>query len=71
MTNFLLSSLTTAARYSKAQFKKKTRNCEAVQEQFLQKLLLAHQNTELGQKYNFKDIDTVEAFQKKDSSSAL
>ena len=65
MMNFLLSGLTAAARYSSAQFKNKTRHCEAMQEQFLKKLLLEHKNTELGQKYNFQELGTVEAFQKR------
>ena len=62
MTNFLLSLLTAVARRTKANFVKKTRQTEAVQEQFLRDLLLAHQHTELGQKYGLSEIKTIDRF---------
>ncbi len=62
MTNLLLSSLVAVARHTKANFVKKTRDCEAVQEQFLRDLLLVHQDTELGQKYGLSKIKTIDSF---------
>lgn len=58
----LLSLLTTVARHTKANFVKKTRCTEAVQEQFLRDLLLIHQDTELGRKYGLSEIKTIERF---------
>ena len=65
MTNFLLPVLQTVAEHTKDNFVKKTRQVEAVQERFLQDLLRTHQATELGQKYRFKDIGTVEQFRQR------
>ncbi len=62
MANLLLSSLAAIARHTKATFVKKTRDCEAVQEQFLRDLLLVHQDTELGQKYRLREIKTIDSF---------
>ncbi|MBD2451694.1 GH3 auxin-responsive promoter family protein [Nostoc sp. FACHB-152] len=62
MTSLLFSLLTATARNSKANFVRKTRQVNAVQEQFLRNLLLAHKNTELGQKYGLKDIKTIDKF---------
>ncbi len=62
MTNLLLSSLAAVARHTKANFVKKTRYSEAVQEQFLRDLLLVHQNTELGRKYGLSEIKTIDSF---------
>lgn len=62
MTNLLLSSLAAVARHTKTNFVKKTRDCEAVQEQFLRDILLVHQDTELGQKYGLSKIKTIDSF---------
>ncbi|MFN6572197.1 GH3 auxin-responsive promoter family protein [Dendronalium sp. ChiSLP03b] len=64
MTNFLVSLLTTVARQVKDNFVHKTRQTDAVQEQFLRKLLRAYQNTEFGREYGLSDIKTIEQFQK-------
>ncbi|MGQ4650478.1 GH3 family domain-containing protein [Lyngbya aestuarii] len=55
--------LTTVARYTQAKFARNTRQTEAVQGQFLQNLLVAHQDTELGRKFGLKEIKTIEQFQ--------
>lgn len=65
MTNFVVSLLTTLARQVNANFVRKTRQTDAVQEQFLRSLLLAHQETELGQKYGLRNIKTIEQFQQR------
>lgn len=65
MPNFVLPILTTAARLTKSNFVKKTRNPQLVQEQFLLKLLQAHQNTELGRLYGLSKIKTVEQFRER------
>ncbi len=65
MTNFVVSLLTTVARQVNANFVRKTRQTDAVQEQFLRSLLLAHQETELGQKYGLRNIKTIEQFQQR------
>jgi GH3 auxin-responsive promoter len=62
MTN-LLPLLVTAARATKANFVRKTRQALATQEQFLRSVLVRHQNTEYGQKYGLSDIKTIEQFQ--------
>jgi hypothetical protein len=62
MPNFLLPLLQIVAERTKNNFVQKTRQVEAVQERFLRDLLQTHQGTELGQKYRFKDIRTVEQF---------
>jgi len=54
--------LTVVARRAKANFVKKTRQTEAVQEQFLYSLLLAYQDTELGRKYRLSEIKTIDQF---------
>ncbi|RCJ41210.1 GH3 auxin-responsive promoter [Nostoc minutum NIES-26] len=64
MTNFLVSLLTTVARQVKDNFVHKTCQTDAVQEQFLRKLLRAYQNTEFGREYGLSDIKTIEQFQK-------
>lgn len=48
MANLPLAVLTNIAKYIKGNFVKKTSQTEAVQEQFLCRLLQAQQNTELG-----------------------
>ena len=62
MPNFVLPILTAAARLTKLNFVKKTRQTSLVQEQFLRELLRVHQNTELGQKYKLSQIKTIEQF---------
>lgn len=62
MINFSLSILTAVARRTKTDFVKKTRDCEAVQDQFLRDLLLTHQDTELGRKYGLSGIKTIAQF---------
>lgn len=62
MANLLLPLLTTIAERAKANFVKSTRQTTAVQERFLQSLLQAHKDTELGRKYGLKDIKTLDQF---------
>ncbi|MBG1271890.1 GH3 auxin-responsive promoter family protein [Nostoc sp. WHI] len=62
MPSPLFSLLTQTARYFKANFVRKTRQVSAVQEQFLRKLLLAHENTVLGREFGLKDIKTIDQF---------
>ncbi len=63
MTNFLLPLLSIAAERAREIFIQKTRQTDAVQEQFLRKLLQFHKDTELGRKYGLRDIKTIEQFQ--------
>ncbi|MBE9125580.1 MULTISPECIES: GH3 auxin-responsive promoter family protein [unclassified Coleofasciculus] len=63
MNGFALSILTAVARYTQAKFVRKTSQTEAVQTQLLRDLLLAHQDTELGQKFGLSAIKTIEQFQ--------
>lgn len=63
MTNFLLPLLSFIAERARANFVKKIRHTDAVQEKFLLTLLQAHKNTELGRKYGLSDIKTIEQFQ--------
>ncbi|HBB33567.1 MAG TPA: GH3 auxin-responsive promoter [Cyanobacteria bacterium UBA8803] len=62
MGNYLLPLLTAVARRAKANFVQKTRQTEAVQEQFLLTLLRAYQDTELGRHYGLREIKTIEQF---------
>ncbi|MBD2103867.1 GH3 auxin-responsive promoter family protein [Leptolyngbya sp. FACHB-261] len=62
MNYSLLPILTTATEVIKASFVRKTRQAFRVQEQFLRGLLLAHRDTEYGQKYGLRDIKTIEQF---------
>lgn len=64
MTNFLVSLLTAVARQVKDNFVRQTRHTDAVQEQFLRKLLRTHQNTEFGREYGLSEIKTIEQFQR-------
>ncbi|MBH8573239.1 GH3 auxin-responsive promoter family protein [Nostocaceae cyanobacterium CENA369] len=64
MTNFLVSLLTAVARQIKDNFVRQTRHTDAVQEQFLRKLLRTHQNTEFGREYGLSGIKTIEQFQR-------
>lgn len=61
MANLPLAVLTNIARYIKG-FVKKTSQTEAVQEQFLCRLLQAQQNTELGWKYKLSEIKIIDQF---------
>ena len=62
MANLLLPILMGIAQWTKNKFIEKTRNPEAIQEKFLKKLLRDQQNTELGRKYKFNQIQTVQQF---------
>ncbi|KYC36999.1 GH3 auxin-responsive promoter [Scytonema hofmannii PCC 7110] len=62
MTNFLLPILTFVAERAKENFVKNIRQTDAVQEQFLRKLLQTHKDTELGRKYGLRDIKTIDQF---------
>jgi len=62
MANFLLPLLTNVASQVKNNFIQKTRQTDAVQEQFLRKLLFAYQNTELGRTYKIGEIKTIDQF---------
>ncbi|MBW4637254.1 MAG: GH3 auxin-responsive promoter family protein [Gloeocapsa sp. UFS-A4-WI-NPMV-4B04] len=59
---FVMPILTAAARFTKSNFVKKTRQTALVQEKFLRDLLQVHQNTELGQKYKLSEIKTIDQF---------
>lgn len=63
--NFVLPVLKAIARRAKANFVRKTRHIDAVQEQFLLKLLRAHQDTELGRQFGLPDIKTIDAFRER------
>jgi hypothetical protein len=65
MANFILAALTTLARGVKSNFLRKTRRTAEVQERFLHRLILTHQNTELGRKYQLSEIKTVEQFRER------
>jgi phenylacetate-coenzyme A ligase PaaK-like adenylate-forming protein len=52
------------AKWKTQQFTQKTEQTAAVQEAFLLALLKDHQNTQFGKKYNFSEINSVEAFRK-------
>jgi hypothetical protein len=65
MTNLLLSLLTAVARRSKANFVKKTRHTDAVQEHFLRSVLSSHQNTEWGRKYSLGEIKTIDQYRER------
>ncbi|KAF3887492.1 MULTISPECIES: GH3 auxin-responsive promoter family protein [Nostocales] len=64
MTNFLLPTLTFVAERAKEKFVKKIRQTDAVQEQFLHKLLQTHKDTDNGRKYGLRDIKTIAQFQR-------
>lgn len=62
MANLPLAVLTNIAKYIKGNFVKKTSQTEAVQEQFLCRLLQAQQNTELSWKYKLSEIKIIDQF---------
>jgi len=61
MTNLLLSLLTAVARRTKASFVKKLARPKPCKSSSCD-LLLAHQDTELGQKYGLSEIKTIDQF---------
>jgi GH3 auxin-responsive promoter len=65
MTNLALSIIAAVSRRSKKKFIRQTQQIERTQERFLRSLLQAHQNTELGQKYQFANIKTIAQFQER------
>ena len=65
MTSLFWLLFGTMARQAKADFVQKTRNAEAVQEQFLRSLLRAHQNTEFGRQYGLSEIKTIDQFRQR------
>jgi GH3 auxin-responsive promoter len=62
MSNLLIPLIAAYAAQAKARFIQKTRQVEAVQEQFLQELLQAHRATELGNQWKIKEIQTIDQF---------
>ncbi|MGB5962106.1 MAG: GH3 auxin-responsive promoter family protein [Coleofasciculaceae cyanobacterium] len=62
MANLMLSLLMAIASRTKANFVRKTKHTAKVQERFLLGLIKAHRHTELGQKYKFDQIKTIEQF---------
>ncbi len=62
MPNFLLPLLSAVASRVKDNFIQKTQQTSQVQEQYLQKLLVAYRDTELGRKYQLKEIKTIDQF---------
>lgn len=65
MANFLLPLLAVVAERARANFVQKTCQTLTVQEQFLRRLLETYQHTELGQKYGFKTIKTIDQFRER------
>ncbi|MGC1393673.1 MAG: GH3 auxin-responsive promoter family protein [Coleofasciculaceae cyanobacterium] len=62
MPNLMLSLLMAIASRTKANFVRKTKDTAKVQERFLLGLIKAHRHTELGQKYKFDQIKTIQQF---------
>ncbi|MEO8892479.1 MAG: GH3 auxin-responsive promoter family protein, partial [Coleofasciculaceae cyanobacterium] len=62
MANLMLSLLMAIASRTKASFVRKTKTTAKVQERFLLGLIKAHRHTELGQKYKFDQIKTIQQF---------
>jgi GH3 auxin-responsive promoter len=62
MSNLLIPLIAAYAAQAKARFIQKTRQVEAVQEQFLWELLQAHRATELGNQWKIGEIQTIEQF---------
>ncbi|MBW4663446.1 MAG: GH3 auxin-responsive promoter family protein [Chroococcus sp. CMT-3BRIN-NPC107] len=62
MANFLLPLLATVSSQVKNNFIQQTRQTNAIQEQFLRRLLFAYQNTELGRTYKIGEIKTIDQF---------
>ncbi|KJH71832.1 GH3 auxin-responsive promoter family protein [Aliterella atlantica] len=62
MANFFLPLLTAVASRVKDNFIQQTRRTSQVQEQYLQQLLLAYRDTELGREYKLREIKTIDQF---------
>ncbi|MBW4521353.1 MAG: GH3 auxin-responsive promoter family protein [Scytolyngbya sp. HA4215-MV1] len=62
MSNFVLPILVALARRTKDNFVRKTDQALATQEQYLQQLLVAYQDTELGQQYKLREIKSIDQF---------
>lgn len=65
MANLIMSLLASITGQARRSFVGKTRQVEAVQEQFLLTLLKKHQDTALGQEYGLAEIETVEQFRQR------
>jgi hypothetical protein len=65
MANLMMSFLAGITGQARLRFVRKTRQVEAVQEQFLLTLLKAHQHTVLGREYGLAEIKTVEQFRQR------
>ena len=65
MANYLLPLLKAIAARTKANFIEKTRQTSVVQEQFLYSLLRGYQDTELGKKYQLRQIKTLDQFRER------
>lgn len=63
--NFVLPVLSAIARRARSNFVAKTKQIDAVQEQFLLKLVRAHQDTELGRKFGLPEIKTIDRFRER------
>lgn len=63
--NFVLPVLSAIARRARSNFVAKTKQIDAVQEQFLLKLLRAHQDTELGRQFGLPEIKTIDRFRER------
>lgn len=62
MTNLFLSALGSYASYAKTRFIRKTRQPMAIQQQFLRELLQIQQDTQLGQQFGLRSIQTIDQF---------
>lgn len=62
MANFFLPLLTAVASRVKDNFIQKTQKASQVQAQYLQQLLLAYRDTELGRVYKLREIETIDQF---------
>ena len=62
MSNFVLPLMVALARRTKDNFVRKTYQTLATQEQYLQQLLVAYQDTELGQQYGLREVKTIDQF---------
>jgi len=62
MANFFFPLLSAVASRVKDNFIQKTQQTSQVQEQYLQRLLVAYRDTELGRKYQLREIKTIDQF---------
>lgn len=65
MANLPFQIVTTLARGAKVRFIKDTKDSIETQESYLKRLLIHHQNTELGRHYHLDEIKSIEGFQKR------